>query len=72
MARQQGISQHTTQCAKTWKVLVITLNKTVQGLYTENYEKLPRELKKTKINIKAFCVYELEDFKYLDLQYYPN
>ena len=34
MARQRRNFPTYTQCAKTWKVLVITLNKTVQGLYT--------------------------------------
>ena len=31
---------------------VITLNKTVQGLYTENYEKLPREIKEDQNKYK--------------------
>lgn len=52
MARQQRNFPTYTQCAKTWKVLVITLNKTVQGLYTENYEKLPREIKEDQNKYK--------------------
>lgn len=51
MARQQRNFPTYTQCAKTWKVLV-ALNKTVQGLYTENYEKLPREIKEDQNKYK--------------------
>ena len=52
MARQQRNFPTYTQHAKTWKVIVITLNKTVQVLYTENYEKLPREIKEDQNKYK--------------------
>lgn len=52
MASQQRNFPTYTQHAKTWNVLVIILNKTVQGLYAKNYEKLPREIKEDQNKYK--------------------
>lgn len=68
----KGISQHTLNVQRPGKYLNNFKQNSARVVHTENMKNCQEKLKKTKINIKTFCVYELEDLILLEQQYYPN
>lgn len=68
----KGVPQHRPSVQRSGELLGINLTeicKTCTLKTTKNYQ---GKLKKTKINVKTFCAYELEDFILLRWQYYPD
>ena len=61
-----------TIALKTIKYLGINVTKKTKDLYTENYKILVKNLKKTQISEKIFCVHRLEEIILLKCPHYPK
>ena len=57
---------------KKKRYLRINLTKEVKDLYSENYRTLKKELKKTQINGRIYCVHGLEELTSLKCTHYPK
>ena len=61
-----------TMTSKRIKYLGINLTKEVKDLYTENYKRLMKKVKKTQINGKLFHAHRSEELLLLKCPYYPK